>query len=204
MTQPVHVIFDWDGTLQDNLEQVVHAIQQVIPNTHVTPQKINAVGLLPALLLEHGTSPRHVYKLIRNTPKIRKTLITTSLYKGVCQTLDDLANENYILSVVSRNDRRIIEETLRHHKIRDYFTHIEGVRHKTPVLKKFAKESACVYVGDEISDAIAARNADVRFVAATYGHTCPHTLYAWEHHYAIDTINDLPHVLKKMYPPQNH
>jgi phosphoglycolate phosphatase len=125
-----------------------------------------------------------------------------TIYPGVEETLSYLKSKNILLAIASTKHRHRIDAILKKHNLGEYFSEIVGgedvPRHKPDpmVLNRMIKVLGlkafdCVYVGDNVVDAMAAEKAGVDFVAVLTGPTPQAQLEKYPHIAVIQSINDL-------------
>jgi phosphoglycolate phosphatase len=175
------VIFDSDGTLADTLSWMrgvfneiagQHGLKSVTEERYAQIRDLHGRELLKALGLPLWKLPR----LIRDVrARMEKSANQFSVYPGIAESLQRLAAGGARLAIVSSNSRRNVERVLGpatgaliHHY--DCGASMFG---KATKVRRVVRKSGLVdaiYIGDEIRDAEAAREAGVAFGAVAWGH----------------------------------
>lgn len=183
------LIFDWDGTLADSIDNIVVAMQRAAVDAGLpvrTPREVrDIIGLaLPdavAVLYPDIEDPLWVqrvidaytdnYLLLEQQP--------SALFAGVRAALDTLRAEGFHLAVATGKTRRGLDRMLATHDLDNYFDvtrcadETAGKPHPR-MLEEILRElevspaEACM-IGDSEFDIIMGHNAGVRPVAVTYG-----------------------------------
>lgn len=214
-TRPVNatetraIIFDFDGTLADTLGVVVEIAQQIMqrdePVTHAELQqlrKMNVIQILRRLQIPLWRLPGLV---VNGRRMMQSYMKKVRLFPGLNPVLHDLHTREVTLLIISSNSPANIMDFLQAHGLDGHFAQIYGnvgVFKKARMLRAIVKRSGLrpentYYVGDEVRDIEAARHADVRGVAVTWGFNDA-TLLKEHHPYALaKTPEELAAILKK-------
>lgn len=204
------LIFDWDGTLADSIDNIVVAMQRAAVDVGLpvrTPREVrDIIGLaLPdavAVLYPDIEGPLWVrrvidaytdnYLLLEQQP--------SALFEGVHAALDTLRAEGFKLAVATGKTRRGLDRMLVTHDLDNYFDvtrcadETAGKPHPR-MLEEILGEldvspaEACM-IGDSEFDIIMGHNAGVRPVAVTYGAMTEQQLLRCRPVYCVDTFDD--------------
>lgn len=204
-----YVLFDWDGTLLDSFEADANAYMYMFgalgmswsiaelkryysPNWH---RVYRAAGLPRAKWEEADRLWRYFYR--KQRPKLQPGALR------VLQTLD----RRFKLALVSSGSRARVRRQLREHEVSAMFlTKVcseDAPRRKPhPAPLRMALETlralprACVYIGDAPEDIEMAHRAGVRAIGVLGGSPVPERLRAASPDAIIETIRELPALLK--------
>lgn len=204
------LIFDWDGTLADSIDNIVVAMQRAAVDVELparTPREVrNIIGLaLPdavAVLYPDIEDPVWVqrvvdaytdnYLLLEQQP--------SALFEGVHAALDTLRAEGFQLAVATGKTRRGLDRMLATHGLDNYFDatrcadETAGKPHPR-MLEEILRElevspaEACM-IGDSEFDIIMGHNAGVRPVAVTYGAMTEQQLLRCRPVHCVDTFDE--------------
>lgn len=204
------LIFDWDGTLADSIDNIVVAMQRAAVDVDLpvrTPREVrdiiglalpDAVAVLypdiqdPLLAQRVIAAYTDNYLLLEQQP--------SALFEGVRAALDTLRAEGFHLAVATGKTRRGLDRMLGTHGLDDYFDvtrcadETAGKPHPR-MLEEILRElqvtaaEACM-VGDSEFDIIMAHNAGVRPVAVTYGAMTPQQLLRCQPAHCVDTFDE--------------
>ena len=176
------IIFDSDGTLADTLPWMrsvfneiadVHGLRRVHEREHEQLRDLHGKALLKALGLPLWKVPR-----VANAMRARMAqhVGTFALFPGIGDGLRGLSSRGVLLAVVSSNSRANVERVLgpdhapliaRYECGVSLFGKAAKIRSVVRALKVTPAEA--LYVGDEIRDAEAAREAGIAFGAVAWG-----------------------------------
>jgi HAD superfamily hydrolase (TIGR01509 family) len=208
-TSPEYVLFDWDGTLLDSFEADANAYMHMFgalgmswslaelkryysPNWH---HVYRAAHLPRAKWEEADRLWRFFYR--KQQPKLQPGA------KSVLRKLD----LRFKLALVSSGSRSRVRRQLREHDVSAMFlTKVcsEDAPRRKPhpapmrmALEKLrAQPEICVYIGDAPEDIEMAHRAGVRAIGVLGGSPVPERLRAASPDALIETIRDLPTLLK--------
>lgn len=182
MEKPL-LIFDFDGTICDSEQSLT---QCLIESSRIlkfkTPnqediQNMKKMSTHEALVFLGISFWKIPLTVILIRLKMKKHLKNLEFFKKIPDTLKKLSSSSTIC-ILSTNSRSNIEFLLQRAKIFD-ITHIEGsvgLFSKTKKLKKVIQDlnyqnnlSSVFYIGDETRDIEAAKNANIKSVAVSWG-----------------------------------
>jgi len=204
------LIFDWDGTLADSIDNIVIAMQRAAVDVGLTvrtPREVrDIIGLaLPdavAVLYPDLQDPllaRRVieaytdnYLALEQQPSV--------LFEGVHAALEVLRGEGFHLAVATGKTRRGLDRMLATHDLENYFDVTRCAdetagkpdpRMIAEILRELevAAADACM-VGDSEFDIIMGHNAGVRPVAVTYGAMTEQQLLRCKPVHCVDTFDE--------------
>lgn len=194
------VIFDFDGTLADTLEET-----RKIYNRMAADYKLREVheDELPQLrhlslkdLLDHlGIPSRRVPMLLaKGTRLLRGNIASLPLIKGMEEILPILRPRVQSFGILTSNASENVELFLEAHGIRGLFDFISSTskltgksRHLRAICKTFSlRPQEMLYVGDEIRDLKASQKAGVPVAGVTWGFNSRESLAAEQPQYVLD------------------
>jgi phosphoglycolate phosphatase len=175
-------IFDLDGTLVDSLAAALAAYNAVAGRLGVRPvseaevselRALGAMGVIRRLGLPLWKVPRVVVAV---RAEMRRGLDEARPPAGVVAAVGELAASDCALAVLTSNSRENAERFLGRHAFPPFTEIVGGVGlfGKTGALRKLLRSRSvshegCVYVGDEVRDVVAAREAGIAVVAVGWG-----------------------------------
>jgi len=184
-----HIIWDWNGTLLDDVWLSVQSINTVLSRynlTHITTSGYLDIFTFPVIkyykLLgfdfktdpfeKVGTEFINEYTDNQYSPKLHKD--TINVLKGI----------NYLevsQSIVSAATQKMLDNLLNHHKLENYFDTIVGQDNhyaygKEDTVNKWlgARDldpSHVLFIGDTIHDHEVAINSGMKSILISHGHT---------------------------------
>lgn len=205
------VIFDWDGTLCDSVEQIVAAMQDAARELALdvpAPQAVrNIVGLglpqavlmlFPALDEQAGIALTEAY----SRHYVNSDQGPAPLFNGALDTLQDLRNRGFELAVATGKSRRGLNRVLSGLGLGDFFeaTRCADETRSKPhplMLEEIMRErgkaaTEVVVVGDTEYDLEMARNAGAASIGVSFG---VHDNERLNRHQPLAIVDELPQLL---------
>lgn len=204
------LIFDWDGTLADSIDNIVMAMQRAAADldlpVRASREVRDIIGLaLPdavAVLYPRIEDPLLVQRVIEayTDNYLRLEQQPSALFDGVHGALDALRAEGFHLAVATGKTRRGLDRMLASHDLENYFDVTrcadESAGKPDPrMLKEILHElgvsatDACM-VGDSEFDMIMGHSAGVLPVAVTYGAMTQQQLMRCQPGHCVDTFDE--------------
>jgi phosphoglycolate phosphatase len=175
------LLWDFDGTLADTLGDLLRiynglaAQHGCLPITD--PEIVRRASPL-ALLRRHGVSLVRLPFLLRAILAAqRERMAHIRMFPGLLELLPALRRRGYRLGIVSSNEEQNIRACLRANQVEDLFECVVGCSRlfsKGRTLRKVRRSQATapehvLYIGDEVRDIEAARQAGVAVTSVTWG-----------------------------------
>lgn len=203
------LIFDFDGTIADTLEEVRRIFNRLAPDyglREIPPAEVPVLRHLSLKQLLHrlGIAKRHVPSLVaRGTSMLRGAIAGLALIDGMAQVLPDLRRRAGTFGILTSNAPPNVELFLRAHGLRDLFNFVSSTpklhgkaKHLRAIRKTFSlRTEEMIYIGDEIRDVRAARKAGIAVAAVTWGFNSPEALAAAKPDFLIDTPAGFLHLI---------
>lgn len=203
------LIFDWDGTLADSIDNIVVAMQRAALDVDLpvrTPRQVrDIIGLaLPeAVAVLYPDSEASYIQLIAEAYTDNYLTLEqqpSALFEGVYGALDALRSTGFHLAVATGKTRRGLDRMLATHGLQDYFDvtrcadETAGKPHPRMLEEilcelDVAAAQACM-IGDSEFDIIMGHNAGVRPVAVTYGAMTEQQLLRCRPVHCVDTFEE--------------
>lgn len=177
------LIFDFDGTLADTLEESRTIFNLLAPNLGL--RQIDAEEMprlrhlsLMELLDDLDIPKRRVPSIIsRGTTMMRANISRMPLSRGIAEVLPELRKHVQMFGVLTSNATANVDLFLRAHGIRGLFNFISSTtkltgkaKHLRAIRKTFSlRPEEMLYIGDEIRDVKAAKKAGIDIAAVTWG-----------------------------------
>jgi len=211
MSKYTTVLFDFDYTLADSSDGIVRSMQYAFGKMGIPMPSEEAIrktigmSLEEAFVLLGATDDSATLKSLRELfveEAGRVMCLSSNIYEDTLPTLTELSDMGYNVGIVSAKDRTTIGNIARRGNFFALVKLIIGegeVNRQKPypdqlyAAAEHFKAAACdtVYVGDSISDALAAKNAGVDFIAVATGATGKAELAALPHVAVVDRLKDI-------------
>ncbi len=205
-----NIVFDFDGTLIDSRHDIAGAQLWVLQQLGVTQYKPE--DLFPYIgkplqttfthLLPSGMHNRidEAVMLYRDYYPPR-ALLTTTLFPGVRETLEELLARGVRMAVASTKKESNILKVAEHFKISRYFVQLQGsddLRFKPDpsIVNKIIADqrwdrAGTIMVGDTDNDIEAGRRAGIATCGATYGSLTEEQLLAYSPDFVVRSFPEI-------------
>lgn len=191
MTFPGAIIFDLDGTLIDSVPDVCASLNRVFAEEKLPLLDDDAVKalvghgamvLIEKALSSGGDDPARAKDLHPRFIDSYRThpIDNTEIYPGVLETLETFRTAGIPMGICTNKPPATTAPVLKALNLGAYFEAVlcGDVAHKKPDARHVldtlaildAQEAGAVFVGDSETDAAAARNAGIPFIAVSYGY----------------------------------
>ena len=186
------IIFDFDGTLADTLEESRRIYNQLAAGyglREVTAKELPGLRHFSLLaLLDHLEIPKRRVPMLlsRGTAMMRGNIVRLSPIPGIAEVLPLMRARAKSYGVLTSNAEANVDLFLKAHGLRDHFDFISSTSkltgkstHLRAIRKTFSLHSRdMLYVGDEIRDIRAAKRAGIAMAAVTWGFNSEESLQA--------------------------
>lgn len=205
------IIFDFDGTIADTFDAIVNITNGLAVDFGY--QKITAEELAVLRNLNYREvikqSRVSILKLPFLVNKVKSELKSQvphlSPIIGIPDALTELKNHGYELAIITSNSQENVLEFLQINNLENIFTYIytgAKIFGKTRTINKFIRKhqlqpQQVVYVGDETRDIEAAKRANVKVIAVTWGFNYKEILAAQQPDFLIDQPSQILDVLSR-------
>ena len=200
-----NILFDWSGTLVDNLTTIHKATMHVFEKLGVKPMSFEEYRekfSLPYMNFWKLHFPDCTEEQISNLFREGLEMAgNAGLYSGAKDVLKRLYDRGIKMAVMSFGSQEKIIADARRYGVFDYFQEINGnILDKTEVIteilqKNNFKPEETMYVGDMVHDIEAGKKAGVISVGISWGHKSEETLRAANPDHLISNIIELEQLL---------
>jgi len=197
------IIFDFDGTVADSLPVVLDIYKELLPGKkEITHEEIHRLRRMPLqkITAELGVPMWKLPFLLRKGRRLMRVRIhTVEIFPGIAEAVQQLHASGNTLYMISSNSTENVQMFLREKQLLQYFMEARGypgIHKKAKALKKLSKRhnfnlSETYYVGDEVRDMTAAKQAGMRTVAVTWGFNDRQLLQGTEPDILVEKPKDL-------------
>lgn len=205
------LIFDFDGTLADTLGEAVAILNRIGPEYNL--KKIDARELQKVRKMEvrevikySGLPLLQIPFIISRVKKeLRKNMEKIEPAKDIKKVIKELSSDEYEMGIVTSNLKENVEKFLESQDMNLFsYIHSENdIFGKGQVLKKIMKEQGLdpegvLYLGDEVRDIEAARNAGIRIISVAWGFNSEESLRKHSPDWLIKSPEEILRILKKL------
>lgn len=180
------LVFDWDGTLIDSIEQIILSLQtasQAVCGQSVSRESARSViglGLSEAIEKLHpGIEKDGIDKIAARYKAhyLHENPVKPALFDGVIDMLDELVARGFTMAIATGKSRAGLDRSLEEHKLSHYFaaTRCAGEYPSKPnpdMLEHIVNEldvphTRTLMIGDSEHDLMMANNACIDAIAIT-------------------------------------
>lgn len=206
------IIFDFDGTIADTLEAVVHITNRLAPEFGYRPLSTTDVRHLRNLNTQQILRQSEIsvwqlpFLLRRLRAELGREIESIHPIDGLQEALHLLIEQNYRLGIVTSNSADNVTAFLDRHHLKSCFEFVHSgttLFGKTRVIRQVLRQyqlppSQAVYVGDETRDIEAAQRIPVAVIAVSWGFNTPQALAAYHPDQLVQQPADLIEAIQSL------
>lgn len=199
------LIFDFDGTLADTLEEARRIFNELAPDYGLRSVEVEDLEELRHLTLNRVLRrleiPRHRVPglLARGTVLMRGNIGKLPLIDGMTEILPKLHDGGRTFGVLTSNSATNVDLFLHAHGLRQLFAFISSssklqgkARHLRALQKSYSLNvEETLYIGDETRDVRAAKKAGMPVAAVTWGFNSKEVLAREEPDFLVSSPDEL-------------
>jgi phosphoglycolate phosphatase len=208
MTQKV-IIFDFDGTIADTVDALVGIANRLAAEfgyAQITPEQLTILRNFSSreIIKYSGVSLIKIPFLVKKVKsELKNKIHELKPIPGIREALLDLQQSDYKLGIITSNSRDNVTAFLKINDLDCLFEFIySGVTifGKTSIINNVMKQKQfkpefVIYVGDETRDIEAAKKANIRVIAVTWGFNSPEVLLKQNPNFLINHPREILEVL---------
>ena len=206
------VIFDFDGTIADTLEEarlVVNRLSVEHKFKSVSTEDIHELRklTLSQIMRRLGISKLQLpIMLAKGTKQLREKVGDMALIEGMKEVIDVVRSKAKTVGILTSNSSENVELFLEGNGLSDSFDFIKSssrLSGKAKCLKRILKENQCdetntIYIGDEVRDIEACKKIRIPIISVTWGFNASEILEKYSPDYLVNTSAELAICLKKV------
>ncbi len=207
------ILFDFDGTLADTFDALVKITNNLAGEYGYPPVNQSEIDRLKNLsswqIIKHsGLSIFQIPFLLRRIrSELRNQLEYIDLFPGIKETLFELKQQGYSLYILTSNSQENVNIFIQNNQVADLFTgvysssNLFGKHRKIKAILKQEKipSHQAIYVGDETRDIVAAKKANIKVIAVSWGFNDSEVLSQYHPDALIRHPYHLAEALKKQF-----
>jgi len=204
-----NLIFDFDGTLADTLAFTINAASEINRSLHLlSDEKIDFEKFRSTDTIEFFKDLEiPTYKLLfflyKYQRKQSREIDKVQVFQGLPEVLKNLKKNGVGLGIATSNSTKNVKLFLKNNNL-DTFDFIYSsidYFHKNRIIeraiKKYGMEKEnVIYVGDEIRDIKAAKEAGIKVASVTWGYNFENVLSKYKPDFIINRPEDLLNLFK--------
>ncbi|CAN5350770.1 HAD family hydrolase [soil metagenome] len=199
-TRPA-IIFDFDGTIADSFPVALNIFHVLTRTSMVSDSDMKRLrGMTLIQIAKEFRIPLYSvpFLLFRGRAMMRKRMQEVELIRGIEQTIRDLS-KTHKLFILSSNSSSNVRALLDRYELAGNFIAIYGSVRLLGKAKKLAKiirrfkleQSTTWYVGDEVRDVDAAKQAGINVAAVSWGYNNTEMLMRHQPTVLVGTVDEL-------------
>ena len=204
------IIFDFDGTLVDSRSDIAGAQLWALNQlgvTHYTPEDLYPyIGKTLQATFTHLLPPAMHHRIDEAVRLYRefyppRSLLTTTLFPGVRETLDTLRARGARMAIASTKKESTILRVAEHFRISSSFVQLQGsddlpYKPDPSIVRKIITDqrwdpAGTLMVGDTDNDILAGQRAGIATCAVTYGSLTEEQLRLYSPDHVIRSLPEL-------------
>ena len=199
-----NLIFDFDGTLADTLAFTVNAAKEINRNLHLlSDEKIDFEKFRSTDTVEFFKdleipTIKLLFFLYKYQRKQTKEIDKVKVFENLPDVLRQLKKNGIGLGIATSNSTKNVKIFLKNNNL-DMFNFIYSsidYFHKNRILERAIKKYGMqkenvIYVGDEIRDIKAAKEAGIKVASVTWGYNFENVLSTYKPDFVINRPEDL-------------
>jgi phosphoglycolate phosphatase len=178
------IIFDFDGTLADTLEAVIritNRLSQEFGYSPTNPETLSQIQNLSSwqIIQQSGISLfKFPFLVKRVISELNQDLQLIHLFPTIPEILQQLQKDNYTLYIITSNSKiNVITILSRYNLVKSFKNVYSGIslfgKHK--IIKQLLTQEKiepqqAIYIGDETRDIHAAKRAQIKSIAVSWGY----------------------------------
>ena len=205
------IIFDFDGTLCDSLQESVvvlnklaevYGFNQVHPEAYDELRAMNSRQLLKRLGIPLSKLP---FVIRKGRQMLHSRMAELKPIPGIREMLTQLKSRSLTLGILTSNSKANVEEFLSRNNLNvfDFIYSGSSIFGKAKLLKKLFRDlslnpQAAIYVGDETRDIEAAKASLSRVIAVSWGLNSDSALSDEKPDFLIHNPSELTEIVSKL------
>ncbi len=189
----MNIIFDFDGTICDSFDLTLRIANEYLikfKKKIIDAEDFRERGIEEILKDYKLTKLQILIYVFKGRRELTKHVSELKTFPEIPEVIKELTKEN-TLGILSSNSKKNIKKFLRENKLDKYFKFIKtnsNLFGKARTLKKLHPD---LYIGDEVRDIQAAKSANVKSVAVTWGFADKKLLKKFKPDFIIEKPSDL-------------
>ena len=206
------IIFDFDGTLADTLDAIVHITNRLAKTygyKKTEPEELAQIRNMSSreIVKQSNISVFKLPFLLRRVKlELQNDIQQIKPICGIKDSLIRLKKQGILLGILTSNSEENVKAFLEENDMKDLFSFVYSERtifSKDKALKKFIKRNnliseQVIYVGDETRDIEASKKINVRVVAVSWGFNSEEVLAKQNPDFLINKPSELVDVISSL------
>jgi phosphoglycolate phosphatase len=206
-----YLIFDFDGTLADTLAFSVKSALKInrklnlLNDEKVNVEKFRSMDSFDFIKELEIPKLKLLFFLFKYQRRLVKEIDNIETFDGLPEALNDLKNMEVQLGIVTSNSRKNVKKFLKNNNL-EYFDFIYSSldyfnksRMLEKAMKKYGMEKEkVIYIGDEVRDIRAAKEAGIKVASVAWGYNFESILTEYNPDFVVSRTKDLLNLPSKL------
>jgi len=206
------VIFDFDGTIADTLEEVRLVVNRLSIEHNFKSVSAEELSEMRKLTLSQILKTLGIKKLLlpvmlaKGTKQLRAKIYDIALIDGMKEVIDIVRGKAKTVGILTSNSKENVELFLEKNGMSGSFDFIKSsskLSGKAKCLKQIMKQtqsdsSNTIYIGDEVRDIEACKKVKLPIISVTWGFNASEVLEKHSPEFLVDTTDQLTDCLEKV------
>ncbi len=206
------VIFDFDGTIADTLEEVRLVVNRLSIEYNFKSVRTDELHEMRKLTLSEILKTLGIKKLLlpvmlaKGTKQLRAKIYDIALIEGMREVISMVRAKAKTVGILTSNSKENVELFLEKNDMVGSFDFIKSsskLSGKAKCLKRIMKDIQSdslktIYIGDEVRDIEACKKVKLPIISVTWGFNASEILEKHSPEFLVDTIDQLTNCLQKV------
>lgn len=204
-----NLIFDFDGTIADTLAFTVNAALEInkklnlLNDEKIDFEKFRSTDTVEFFKDLEISNIKLLFFLYKYQRKLTKEIDKVKVFEDLPEILNELKDNGIGLGIATSNSTKNVKKFLNNNNL-DMFNFIYSsidYFHKNRILERAVKKYGMekenvIYVGDEIRDIKAAKEAGIKVASVTWGYNFENVLSTYKPDFIINQPQELLNLFK--------
>lgn len=206
------VIFDFDGTIADTLEEVRLVVNRLSIEHNFKSVSAGELHEMRKLTLSQILKTLGISKLLlpimlaKGTKQLRSKIFDIAMIEGMNEVIEMVRAKARKVGILTSNSKENVELFLEKNGLADRFDFIKSsskLSGKAKCLRQIMKHtesdfSNTIYIGDEVRDIEACKKVKVPIISVTWGFNASEVLQKHAPDFQVDTTSELADCLENV------
>lgn len=178
-----YIVFDFDGTIADTLDQAFMIYNRIAPEYNCRPiekgdREMIRAKQIQKLLKAYGVTNLNLFLiLLRIRKELSRIIPETEVIKGIRDSIYEMKNAGFKLGILTTNSTKNVSKFLENNDLTgiiDFIYSGKNLFGKDRVIRRLLdiekiSRGSVIYVGDETRDIEACKKAGIPVIAVSWG-----------------------------------
>ncbi|MBW6441893.1 HAD-IIIA family hydrolase [Patescibacteria group bacterium] len=204
-----NLIFDFDGTVADTLAFTINSALEInrklklLNDEKIDIEKFRSTDSMKFFKEVQIPKIKLLYFAYRYQRKLINHIDESETFEGLPEVLKELKSRGIKLGIATSNSKKNVRKFLKNNDLEIFdfiYSSIDYFRKDEIILKAVRKykldRESTIYVGDEVRDVKAAKDAGIKVASVTWGYNFESILSSYNPDYIVNQPKDLLNFVK--------